>query len=92
MITKTVVIYSTAVLSLLGGFTVPSYAEPMMDCGCYVAVTNCEDKWDDVPYATRRGRFVGHFDENGTPQSIVEPASCSTTLVHVHHEHNHQNH
>lgn len=33
----------------------------------------------DVPNPTRRGIFIGHFDENGVPQSVVTPSDSDTT-------------
>lgn len=37
----------------------------------------------DVPHPTRRGNFIGHFDANGVPQSIVTPVDSYEEIVEV---------
>lgn len=38
-----------------------------------------------VPFPTRRGAFISHFDEGGAPRSLVTPveSSLKETLVEV---------
>jgi hypothetical protein len=36
-----------------------------------------------VPEPTRRGNFIGHFDANGVPQSIVTPVDSHEEFVEV---------
>ena len=37
----------------------------------------------DVPFPTRRGNLISHFDANGVPQSIVTPVDSHEELVEI---------
>ena len=80
---------TAAVLTLVlvgASFVTPTIAAPMQDCGCWVPVTTCSSG-QPAPFPSRIGRVVGHFDVNGTPQSLIESNECSTVWVHQHHDH-----
>lgn len=73
---------SLAVLAMVaaGLAIMPAAAQAGGSCGshkCYVTVTHDYS----VPFPSHIGNNVGHFDEYGTPQSIVTPSDTSQEEV-----------
>lgn len=53
------------------------------DCVPTIIGTLVNSGSHDYPFPSRIGRFVGHFDENGTPQSIITPAETNMQYTEV---------
>lgn len=51
------------------------------------ATTECTTTYHNynVPNPTKKSPFVGHFDANGVPQSIVTPSDSDTTCTTTNH-------
>lgn len=53
------------------------------DCVPTIIGTLVNSGSHDYPFPSRIGRFVSHFDENGTPQSIITPAETNMQYTEV---------